>query len=282
LRIALVYNPASSEARLARIAELANVLKARGHWLSRHDSGNFDCARDARGADLICICGGDGTAGMVVEAQADRPALPPLAIFPCGTINLLARELGYPRDAEGFARRIGNGAKPRSSLLAFAGERPFLACASIGVDALAVAGLSEPLKARIGRLAYVLALARQLWTWPRPQLSITADGERISAEALFLMRGSLYAGPWTLDPRAGLFSDRLHLLCLPRARRRDIALLAIYALSGARRLPRGWQLVAAREVAVTAGSGSPVQADGDIVGKVPVRFGVSDEFLRWI
>jgi diacylglycerol kinase (ATP) len=281
LRIALVYNPASSEARLARIAELANVLEARGHWLSRHDSGNFDCARDARGADLICICGGDGTAGMVVEAQADRLALPPLAIFPCGTINLLARELGYPRDAVGFARRIGNGAKPRSSPLAFAGERPFLACASIGVDALAVAGLSVTLKARIGRLAYVLALARQLWSWPRPQLSITADGERISAEALFLMRGSFYAGPWTLDPRAGLFSDRLHLLCLPRARRRDIALLAIYALSGARRLPRGWRLKAANDVTVAAEAGIPVQADGDIIGAAPLRFRLTGDCLQW-
>lgn len=282
LQIALAYNPATSTSRLARIAALGEVLESNGHTLSWHNSLSFDCAGDAPEADLVCVCGGDGTAAMVVAAQADRSALPPLAVFPCGTINLLARELGYSKDPNAFAARIGNGSPLRSNPLALAAGRPFLACASIGADALAVAGLSEPLKARIGRLAYVVALARHLWSWPRPRMTVTADGAQFAAEALFVLRGSFYAGPWMLDRRARLGSEDMHVLALPRARRRDLMALALYAMGGARRLPRGWMLMPAREVTVSGAATSPVQADGDIIGALPVSFTMSDERLRWI
>lgn len=281
MRIALVFNPHASARRLTRIEALARHLEASGHCLSQHNSTVFNCARDAADTELVCVAGGDGTVRKVVEAHGKRADLPPFAIFPCGTINLLARELGYPSDQEAFARRICGTQQPRSSTLAFAGKHPLLACASIGADALAVAGLSERLKARIGRLAYVVALARHLWSWPRPQLDVTIDGASFPAEALFVLRGAFYAGPWTLDRRARLSSEYLHVLALPFARRRDLVMLAIYALSGARRLPRGWRLLAAREVSVAAPESSPVQVDGDIVGILPVRFTMSSDRLRW-
>ena len=58
--------------------------------------------------------------------------------------------------------------------------------------------------------------------------------------------------------------------------------LALYAMGGARRLPRGWMLMPAREVTVSGAATSPVQADGDIIGALPVSFTMSDERLRWI
>ena len=75
----------------------------------------------------------------------------------------------------------------------------FLACASVGFDANAVAAVSPGLKARIGRLACLVALLTLLRRWPRQQLQVTADGKSFTAEAVFVLRGALYAGPWATD-----------------------------------------------------------------------------------
>src|SRR5262245_53461269 len=161
LRIALAYNPRMSGHRLGRVAALARALEARGHEVGHHDSLSFDCRRDAPDAELLCIGGGDGTVRMVVGCQSDLAALPPIAVYPVGTINLVARELGYTAWPEAFIRRIEQDRELRSPL-ARVNDRPFIACLSVGVDALAVASLSEGLKARIGRLAYVEAMSRLL------------------------------------------------------------------------------------------------------------------------
>ncbi len=276
MRIALVHNPHAAAARIARVTALAAELERRGHGVSDHDSQSFLASRDAPDADLICICGGDGTAQLVISNQPDPAALPPLAVYPIGTINLLARELHYPADPAGFAQRIAGGAAPVRSRLADINGRIFLCCVSVGGDAHAVHALSEPLKARIGRLAYLAALASVLRRWPRPVLRIAADGQTISAEAAFVLRCHHYAGPWSLDRQAGLGRDTLRLLFLPRARRRDLAALIVRTLIGRVQPGARWQTIDAETVAINADGPVPVQIDGDAGGSTPVAIAMRD------
>ena len=278
MRIALVYNPHMAPARLAKVAALARVLEARGHALTHHDSQQFR-AGDAA-CDLVCICGGDGTAQLVVDSQSDPAALPLVAVYPTGTINLLARELDYPADPAAFALRIESGRNPVISPLATVNGRTFLCCVSVGADAHAVAALSEPLKARIGRLAYVVALAKVLTRWPRTAFEVDCDGMRFDAEALFALRGHFYAGPWTLDPLASLDRPALRLIALPRARRRDVLGLALHALLG-RSAPRSaWRVLDAHRVTVR-GAAVPVQIDGDMGGATPLDLAMTDKAVRF-
>lgn len=260
---------------------LNRALSACGHAVSLHDSGRFRCASDAPLADLVCICGGDGTVRMVLDSQSDLSALPPLAIYPLGTINLLARELGYPGDPAQFARRISGEGNRCLSRVAKAGGQTFLACASVGADALAVAGVSLRLKARIGRLAYVVALLRLLARWPRTTLRVAAEEGEFDAEAVFIMRGRHYAGPWSLDREAGLGQDLLHVLVLPRARRRDMAGLAWHALTGARRPRPDWRMLRTAQLRVSSAAAVPVQADGDVVASPPLDFRLTGHKIAW-
>jgi diacylglycerol kinase family enzyme len=226
------------------------------------------------------VAGGDGTLRMVVGKQADPAKLPPIAVYPVGTINLVARELGYPASPTGFMRRIESGHETRSPL-AMLGDQPFIACLSVGIDALAVASLSEGLKARIGRLAYVEAITRLMAKWPRHRLTVrTSEGE-FEAEALFVLRGRFYAGPWTLHPEAHLGHGALRVLALPTARRRDVASLALRALAGMKAPHRGWRYLEADWLEVTSAEPVPVQADGDPVGTLPVRVAMSAASLRF-
>ena len=141
--------------------------------------------------------------------------------------------------------------------------RSFLCCISIGADAHAVAGLSEPLKARIGRLAYLVAMLRALLRWRRHPVELHCDEGRYTAEAVFIMRGRYYAGPWTLDPAAGLAGEQLRILALPRARRRDVARVALHALLGGKRPARDWHVITTRRIAISAGQALTLQIDGD-------------------
>jgi diacylglycerol kinase (ATP) len=282
LRIALIHNPYAGQRKLRRAQILARVLDARGHAVTLHDSAAFRFTSDAPDAQLLCICGGDGTVRLVLEGQDDLAELPPLAIYPTGTINLLARELAYPVDPQAFAARIESAAEPRNVTLAQAGDRLFVVCASVGFDANAVAAVSLGLKARVGRLAYLAALLPLLLRWPRQSLQITADGATFTAEALFVLRGALYAGPWTLDRRAGLTATKLHVLALPRARRRDFAALVLYALGGAKRPRAEWRQLAVSALEIVTNQPCPLQLDGDIAGSTPVSIGMADRVVRWL
>ena len=66
--------------------------------------------RSTDGADLVFVWGGDGMVQRCVDALAGTEAT--VAILPAGTANLLATNLGIPKDiAE--AVRIGlHGARP--------------------------------------------------------------------------------------------------------------------------------------------------------------------------
>lgn len=282
LAIAMVYDRRIAGKRRARIDTLARELTRRGHTPSHHHGSDFLATRDAPEADLVCICGGDGTARLVIGNQSDPATLPPLAIYPVGTINLLARELGYPRDPVQFCEHVESAQGQTVTRLATIDGKPFLACASIGFDAHTVAEVSEKLKLRVGRLAYAAAFASLVTRWPRQPLILrTGEGDIIEAEALFVLRGRFYAGPWMLDRAAHLGHEKLRILALPRARRRDIALLLLYALAGSRRPPGHWRFLETDTLRIEANGDVPVQADGDVVAVAPVTIALTQVVLTF-
>jgi diacylglycerol kinase family enzyme len=64
-------------------------------------------ARDM-GADCIVVAGGDGTVACAAACFAGTPTI--LGLIPCGTMNLLARDLRLdPADRDGSARNLAQG-----------------------------------------------------------------------------------------------------------------------------------------------------------------------------
>ena len=282
MKIALVYNPKLAAKRLGRVNALAEVLERAGHSLTHFAAESFEAVRDAADMDSVVIAGGDGTARLVIANQSDLAALPPVAVYPIGTINLLARELRYPRDPAKFVARIMNEEAHTISRLATINGKPFLACASVGFDAQTVAVVSEDVKLRIGRFAYVTAMLSLVTDWPRRQFTLDCDGRRFEAEALFVLRGRFYAGPWSLDPQAALHHEKLRALALPRAGRRDVARLLTYAVTGSR-MPHGkWNFIEADAIKVVCADDQAVQADGDILLRGPATFDLTDDAVTFL
>jgi YegS/Rv2252/BmrU family lipid kinase len=128
----------------------------------------------ADGAEVVFAWGGDGMVQRCADALAGGKA--DLAIVPAGTANLLATNLGVPKDLEQAVQAGLHGARRTIDLGKLNGEH-FAVMAGAGFDARMIGGASRSMKDRVGRLAYVWTGARALRAQP-VDTTIDVDGER--------------------------------------------------------------------------------------------------------
>jgi diacylglycerol kinase (ATP) len=89
---------------------LMKVLGKAGHRVRYRSLADEDCGPlPGEVPDVVVACGGDGTVAEVAMAWAGSGV--PLAIFPAGTANNVARTLGVPDDPEGLLARLERGAR---------------------------------------------------------------------------------------------------------------------------------------------------------------------------
>ncbi|WP_428985931.1 diacylglycerol/lipid kinase family protein [Streptomyces pyxinicus] len=224
-RTVVVLNPTVTN-RADREA-LRRVLERHGHRApvfvatTAADPGGGQAAGAVRdGAALVVVCGGDGTLRAAADALAGTGV--PLALVPCGTGNLLARNLGLPLgpadalDAAlgGTVHRVDLGHVEGDGL----GSRHFAAMSGAGLDAAMVrwANAHDRLKSRLGWPVYALAVLRELRT-PRTGVSIRLDGApalRRTARMVLVGNIGTVQGGVTLLPAARPDDGRLDLLLL--------------------------------------------------------------------
>lgn len=277
--VQLFSNPASGGYKRRRLATLARALEARGATVHHSESraGEPVIREDAT---HVCVAAGDGTVRHVAGAVARSGRPVALSIYPSGTINLLAREAGYPRRADDFASLILAVEPRRRHYPVALGEGYFFACAGVGPDSLAVARVSPRVKRVVGRLAYVAAFLGLLLHWPRHAITLACDGRTITCEAFYVAKGRFYAGSWSFAPAARLDEPLLHVVALRTARRRDyfrfiLALFRREDLAGLANI----EFATCTSLHATSHAPLPIQADGDIVGTLPTTLTVGDEPL---
>jgi YegS/Rv2252/BmrU family lipid kinase len=124
------------------------------------------------GAELVFVWGGDGMVQRCVDALAGAKV--DIAIVPAGTANLLAGNLGIPRDIEA-AVRIGFHGECRPLDLGKLNGEHFAVMAGAGFDGAMIGDASRSLKERIGKLAYVGTALRHVGDRPA-RMRIAVDG----------------------------------------------------------------------------------------------------------
>jgi YegS/Rv2252/BmrU family lipid kinase len=267
-----------------RLGEVVAGLERRGCVpVLRRTAGPGDAERLAREAEpefeAIVAAGGDGTINAVANGLCQNPR--PLALLPLGTANVLAHEIGLPRDSDALAELIA-AAPARPIWPGRIGGRLFLSIAGGGFDAEIVGAVDPRLKRRIGRFAFILAILACLVRYRGCELSLSVDGVEHRAAAFIAAKGRHYAGPFLLAPNADLTEPALELV-LFRDAGRGAALRCLAALPLGRiaRLPRV-TVLRVRNVLVSALEPVPVQADGEIVGRLPVEIGIAAQPIMLI
>jgi diacylglycerol kinase (ATP) len=161
----LIVNPTAGRRRRGLVDAVASRVRAEGWTVDVVETQAAGDARrlaetcDASRYGVIAVAGGDGTINEVINGLAGRGAdAPAVGIVPLGTANVLAHELGLGFSAAAVARTMIAGRpvlmRPGEAVNG-AGARCFSLMAGAGFDAKVVAGVSAPLKRRLGRAAYV-------------------------------------------------------------------------------------------------------------------------------
>lgn len=231
----------------------------------------------------MVAAGGDGTINEVVNGMIGSAM--PLAILPLGTANVLAAEIGTPRSADAIADAIVAG-RTRSVHIGTANNRAFLQMAGIGMDAHVVERVSSPLKHLMGKAAYGLAILRWLMAPPLTRYEVHVGNLRFSAASVIVANGRYYGGTFVCAPAASLDSPTFEVCIFEKGGRfAGLVYLARLGL-GLLGTAQGYRILTTPEATVfVAGGGpggEPVQADGDIVTRLPVRLEVTKSSLSLI
>lgn len=216
----------------------------------------------------IVAAGGDGT---VLDIVNRHPRLP-VAILPLGTENLLARELAIPyRDGRFVARMIAGGRR-RVIDLGAVGSLRFAIMASCGFDAavLHAAHASRPEHITRGHYVRPLLGVWRTYQYPEFRVYLDEDPSPLFGNMVVVANLSRYACGLPLVPDAisddGLLDVRLFS---HRDRFQFLRELGNVLLRSARA-----EIRRAARVRIESDVPSPVQADGDPIGRTPVEITV--------
>lgn len=274
--VQLVANSGAGRHKARRIARLIRAFERLGATVHYSECGKAP-PPIREDATHVCVAAGDGTVRHIAGMIANEGHAVALSIYPAGTINLLAREAGYPRHPEDFARLVLSSRPQRQHYPVTIGDGYFFACAGVGPDSLAVAHVSSSLKRWIGRLAYAASFLGLLLDWQRHRIVLTCGEGEIECEAFYVAKGRYYAGSWSFAPQARLDEPVLHIVALKAARRRDYARF-VWALLRGRDVAElsNVEIRTCTSLRATSSAALPLQADGDIVGELPATLTVSE------
>ncbi|GAB4485454.1 MAG: diacylglycerol kinase family lipid kinase [Thermodesulfovibrionales bacterium] len=287
--VVIISNPAARGSSRKKLADACSLIKAAGREVSMIETlGPGDATRIAAAAcaerpSLVIAAGGDGTVNEVLNGMIGSET--PLAFFPLGTTNVLARELGLPTtvpeivarilDAEPRPVSLGRIELPRSGM-----SRHFCLMAGIGFDAASVYGMHKDVKKISGETAYILSGVRNVVYYSPEELTVSINGEERTCFSLIVGKASRYGGDFRVTPGASLLSPSLHACFFEGHRRTDLLRYACGIVRGKHLGYRDVRVIVARELSVQGTA--HVQIDGDYFGRIPARLSVAENALRLV
>ncbi|HYE14349.1 MAG TPA: diacylglycerol kinase family protein [Pyrinomonadaceae bacterium] len=267
--------------RLERGGVSLSVERTRGP----NDAGRLAGLAVRAGVRDVVVRGGDGTVHEAIQELAGSGAR--LLAWPAGTANVLARQLKIPAGAAAAAEVFLRGRSRRITLgLATSvrtGERRyFFMMAGVGLDASVVRHVRPRLKRRVGEAAFWYAGLGHLAHWRPRVFTVEVGGERLPATYAAIGKAPWYGGGLAITPRARLDADTFEVCVInSRSRLRYLYLLGRAMRGGAPE--HGAAGVCFRRAArVRATGDAQVQADGELIGELPMTFEMAPEGIEVI
>ena len=314
----VIYNPMSGRParRVEDVRRLIVLMGERGinaeacATAGPEDATRLANAAVASGVDIIISYGGDGTLNEVVQGIAGSQTA--LAVWPGGTSNVIARDLGVPfaiaelanMIAAGKTRRIALGLARSSSGFSVQGSefksakvgmepgtrnpepgtdgRFFVMMAGIGLDASIARSVNQKLKRRIGEFAYWLSGIKHLFLWRAEPFTIEVDGRCYEGAFALVGNGKGYGGGMMMTPGARLEEPLFEVYILPPLANNFAYLRALGACMRGKPEVLGVSLIKGKHIKANSAREPWVEADGEIIGPLPMTFDVVPDALSVI
>jgi YegS/Rv2252/BmrU family lipid kinase len=275
-KVHVIINPASG--RPKPILHILNKAFNKAHidWDISLTKASGDAERFARkavadGVDIVASYGGDGT--VMEAARGLMGSQVPLAILPGGSANLMAVELGIPKDLEKAAEiAVDIDSPTRQVDVGLLGESYFLLRIGIGFGARKVAYADRKLKNRFGVLAYSVAAVKAVKDTKSAHYRIMLDGNLVEADGLTcLIDNAGNMGIQGFQPAKNIsISDGLLDVLLvgsPGMSKIITSAPSLFDTNQGEPVIEHWQ---ARQIVIEVDPPQPVQVDGEMVDDTPV------------
>jgi YegS/Rv2252/BmrU family lipid kinase len=309
----LIVNPRAANGSTGRhFDDIAAAVRAaigdHDHAFTERPLHATEIARRAlrEGADLVIAVGGDGTINEVVngffeEARVGEAARPvragaALGLLPRGTGGDLRRTVGLESDLRLCGPRLKGGRKPidvgRIEFTGFDGRpaaRYFVNVADAGVGAKVVHIANTSSKMLGGKASFALASLRALAGWTDVPVRFSFDGgpfEDAAITTFAVANGRCFGGGMMVAPEARLDDGLFHVTIWSGFGLSDFVLRSGSMYDGSHVKLKGTRTATARTVRLEPGATArgpvEIEADGELIGRLPATFTVTPGALHLV
>lgn len=304
-RVALIENPVSgqhSARRPAEIRDALDVLRAAGvtaevfEAQARGDAGNFARRAVMEGFDTVLACGGDGTVHEILQNLVGSGVA--LGVIPFGTANALAADLGLIASPAEVVRLLLGAAPTRvpvgrihyRDIAGQQASRYFVVAAGVGADALLMSRMDARLKRRLGYVLYVTEAFRIWFTHSFPlfnavfQENDKSESREMWVSQLLAVRVRSFGGALQeLAPGATVRNGTLQVMAFKTQSRLRFLKFFLAVLLRRHTFNGAIELVDATTVECHVRNLPQeeifVEADGEVLGELPVRMEIVHDAL---
>jgi YegS/Rv2252/BmrU family lipid kinase len=233
----------------------------------------------ADGIPMIALGGGDGTFTHVADLFADQDAV--LGVLPLGTGNAFARDLGIQASVQEAVDTLVNG-KVQTVDLGLANGHSFLNVATVGLTTQIALGLDSNQKKRLGRLAYLFALAKGLAKTRPFHAALQTETYRHEFDSMQVVvgNGRFHAGPFPLSPEASITEGRLSVYAPMGKSRAQFVRLAWHLRTGKHVDLDDVFAISCEGGELITIPNKRVTVDGEIKFRTPLTFSVRADCLK--
>ncbi|MFH1349947.1 MAG: diacylglycerol kinase family protein [Pseudomonadota bacterium] len=279
----MIGNPAAGYGfNKTRIYGLVRILEDRGYEVKTHVTASPGDARRMAcqiGQDeaILLVAGGDGTLNEVINGLND-PSRIPLLLFPMGTSNSMAKELGLSKRLDSVANTLEQGMIRRVDM-GRVSERRFLLFVSAGLDAMVTREVLRRGRTGLGYGRYIIPIIKTLASYRAPDLKVVVDGHELRGGMVLVSNTRPYGWIFRMADLARCDSGHLDICVFPGRKVSDFLRYAHAASLSRVSKIHDVHYVTGREIFIDSNEPVPVQVDGDYYGTTPIRINFYPSFV---
>ena len=290
LKTFIVVNPVAGVTRPETVREkIETALQARDIPFEIYETKGDDNFRQIirnaiqQGFNLVIAAGGDGTLSGVVDGLVDTQI--PLLILPTGTWNALAQALDIPLQIDAAIDLLFQEHRIQTIDAMQVDKDYFVLSISAGVGSRTMEGVKREEKRRFGRFADLRSAIVHLLEFRSHTFEVKIDDGQFSkfrASELMVANSSILGLKiLRLDPEIRMDDGKLNVC---RIYANSIGeYLRLVASMLRRDQQHSWNLLcveALREVEIHSREKLPVQGDGELIGRLPVKVRIHPKAIQ--
>lgn len=276
----IVVNPVAGVTQPETVREkIETALQARDIPFEIYETKGDDNFRQIirnaiqQGCKLVITAGGDGTLSGVVGGLVDTQI--PLLLLPTGTWNALAQALDIPLQVDAALDLLFHEHRIQTIDAMHVNNNYYVLSVSAGVGSRTMEDVKREEKRRFGRLADLRSAIAHLLEFRSHTFEVKIDGKpaKFRASDLMVSNSSILGLKiLRLDPSIRMDDGKLNVCRIYANTIGEYLRLAISMFRGDQK--HNWSILcmeALQEVEISCKDKLPVQGDGELIGKLPIK-----------